>query len=133
MKKFKLLNKLKKMLIVLMCVVTLGFAMPKKSKAGLIGDFIDLLLTIPDGIMHIIDGYMAGSDEFTWIQLDLKDADHHASLYNFIISPYDIFTSGTVENGKIKLGLLDTNFFRTESVKSDTLVSSEVLAPLSHT
>ncbi len=129
MKKFKLLNKLKKMLIVLMCVVTLGFAMPKKSKAGLIGDFIDLLLTIPDGIMHIIDGYMAGSDEFTWIQLDLKDADHHASLYNFIISPYDIFTSGTVENGKIKLGLLDTNFFRTESVESDTLVSSEVLAP----
>lgn len=130
MKKFKLLNKLKKMLIVLMCVVTLGFAMPKKSKAGLIGDFIDLLLTIPDGIMHIIDDYMAGSDEFTWIQLEFTGGfDYNASLYNFIISPYDIFTSGTVENGKIKLGLLDTNFFRTESVESDTLVSSEVLAP----
>lgn len=73
MKKFKVKEKLKKLFILVVTLVTIGFTMPAKTEAvgGILGDFINLILHIPDGIMHIFDHFIAGSDEFTYEELNL--------------------------------------------------------------
>ncbi len=137
MKKRGVINKFKKILIVMIISITMFFSMPIKSKAGLIEDFIDLLLRIPDGIMNIIDGVMAGSYEFTSEKIDLKgdDKDGKGRIYNFIVTPYEIFSSGSYEENAdgsyyTKIGWLDVNFFSDRAITSDTTVSSKILAPV---
>lgn len=95
MKKGKICSKLKKILITITCVITLVFSMPVKSKAGIIGDFLNLLLQIPDSIMWLGNIYIAGTHENAGIDLNLKGWDGKGSIYNFNITPYDIFTSGS--------------------------------------
>lgn len=131
---------LKKILIVAIIFTTIGVAMPKKAKADVINDFISLFLRIPDGVMSIIDGIMAGSNEFTMEELDFKGWDSAGYLYNFQVTPYTIFTSGVYEktpNGKYytKIGYLDINFFSDKAIvtgsnQSEENVSSTILAPV---
>lgn len=72
MKKFKVKEKMKKLFLIVITLVTIAFTMPAKSEANIITDFIDLLLHIPDGAMHIIDHYLGGSREFTFEELNFK-------------------------------------------------------------
>ena len=97
MGKNKVLHKLKKALIVMMTFVTISFAMPVKANADVINDFLSIILYIPDGIMGIVDQFVAGSDEFTWETINFKASGGKAEIYNFIITPYEIFSSGTYE------------------------------------
>ncbi|MBR2705510.1 MAG: hypothetical protein IKE91_08590 [Clostridia bacterium] len=139
MKGFKIKEKLKKSLIVTIVTIMIAFTMPVKSNANILNDFVDLLLFIPDGIMHVIDKYIGGSEEFTYADLEyIGGYDDGGWLYNFIVTPYDIFSSGTYEeiNGEYhtKLGLLDINFFADKPIVnangSNTAISSVVLAPV---
>lgn len=72
MKKGKICTKLKKILIIIMCVITLGFSMPVKAKAEIIGNFLNLLLGIPDAIMVMVNRHIVGSNEATSIGLNFK-------------------------------------------------------------
>lgn len=135
MKGFKVKEKLKKSLIVTIVAIMIAFMMPVKSKADIINDFIDLLLRIPDGVMHVIDHYIGGSREFTYEELEFYGGwDEGGRVYNFIVTPYDIFSSGTYEEKSgsyfTKLGILDINFFADRPIESETIVSSEILAPV---
>lgn len=135
MKGFKVKEKLKKSLIVTIVAIMIAFMMPVKAKADILNDFISLLLRIPDGVMHVIDKYIGGSKEFTSEELEFFGGwDEGGRIYNFIVTPYDIFSSGTYEekNGTYytKLGLLDVNFFADRPIESETIVSSEILAPI---
>lgn len=135
MKGLKVKEKLKKSLIVTIVTIMMAFMMPVRAKADIIEDFINLILRIPDGVMSIIDSFIGGSDEFTSVGLGLRGGyDKNGRLYNFIVTPYDIFSSGSYEekNGTYytKLGLLDINFFADRPITSDTWVSSQILAPV---
>ena len=135
MKGFKLKEKLKKSLIVTIVTIMISFAMPVKSNADIINDFINLILRIPDGVMHVIDHYIGGSRQFTSEELEFYGGwDNGGRVYNFIVTPYDIFSSGTYEENSgsyyTKLGLLDVNFFADKPITSETLVSSEIFAPI---
>lgn len=94
MKKGKICSKLKKMLITIMCVITLVFSMPVRAKAGIIGDFLDLLLRIPDAVMWLGNRYIVGTDATTSINLDFKGWSGKGKIYNFELTPYNIFTTG---------------------------------------
>lgn len=72
MKKLKVKEKMKRLFLIVITFVTIVFMMPVNTKAGIITDFIDLILHIPDGCMHIIDHYLGGSREFTYENLDFK-------------------------------------------------------------
>ena len=133
--KRSILSKLKKALVVIMIFITMGIAMPKKSNADVLNDFINIVLHIPDGIMAIIDGVMGGSNEFTEMKLNFKGWDEHGYIYNFIVTPYEIFSSGSYDvrsDGmyETKMGYLDINFFSDRAINSDTEVSSTILAPV---
>lgn len=130
-------SKLKKALIVMLAFITMFIAMPQKSEAHILNEFVSLLLYIPDGIMTIIDDKIAESHEFTARELDFKGYDEHGTLYNFKVTPYEIFTAGKYEedgNGNYitKLGYLDVNFFSDRPIVSETegTVSSNILAPV---
>ncbi|MBO5179498.1 MAG: hypothetical protein J6B87_04035 [Clostridia bacterium] len=71
MKKFKVKEKLKKLLLIVITFVMIAFMMPMKVKAGILGDFVDLILHIPDGVMHMVDHFLGGSREFTYEELEL--------------------------------------------------------------
>ncbi|MBQ3407919.1 MAG: hypothetical protein IJH12_01790 [Clostridia bacterium] len=135
--KRSIFSKLKKSLIVTMIFITIGIAMPKKAKADIINDFVDLVLHIPDGVMYVIDHTFGGSIEFTSEELDLNNADDggRGEVYNFIVTPYEIFSSGRyVDYGTFydtNMGWLDINFFPDKPIVSaNTSVSSEILAPV---
>lgn len=139
MKKFKLLDKLKKVILIILCAITVFFSMPKKSDAGIIQDFVQLILYIPDGIMWLLNEHVAGSESETSIYINTKGTGDgtYGYMYNFDVTPYDIFTSGLTYKMKnidgsdgeelIKLPILDINFFKKglEGSKS----SAEVLRP----
>lgn len=95
MKKGKICCKLKRILITIICVITLAFSMPVRAKADVILNFINLLLQIPDSIMWVGNRYIVGTDATTSVKLDFKGWSGKGSIYNFEISPYNIFTSGT--------------------------------------
>lgn len=130
-------SKLKKALIVMLAFITMFIAMPIRSEANIINDFVNLLLYIPDGIMTIIDGKIGESKEFTSRELDFKGWDKNGHIYNFKVTPYEIFTSGCYEdkgdgNYTVKLGYLDVNFFSDRPIVSEAggVVSSNILAPV---
>ena len=73
--KRSIFSKLKKSLIVTMIFITIGIAMPKKAKADILGDFVDLILNVPDGIMSVIDNQFGANYEFTSENLNFKGWD----------------------------------------------------------
>ena len=98
MKKKKIFNKFKKMLIAIVCSFTLIFSMPVKSEATILQEFLDVLLRIPDGIMWLLNIGAAGVPEATKSELKLNltgvGSETVGRVYNFELTPYDIFTSG---------------------------------------
>ena len=135
MKGLKVKEKLKKSLIVTIVAIMMAFMMPVRSKADLIADFIDLFLNIPDGIMGVIDNQIAGNYEFTSENVDFKGWGGKGEIFNFVVTPYEIFSSGKYEidaagNYYTNIGWLDVNFFSDRPIYSSTTVSSEILAPV---
>lgn len=142
MKKFKILNKLKKVIIIMLCTVTVFFSMPKKSKAGILQDFVSLLLKLPDGIEWLLNNSVAGTGGRTSLHINLKGVgtETRGYVYNFDVTPYDIFTSGLEYEVKdmngdsagtaTKIPILDVNFFKEDTSKSGTVNSAEVLRPV---
>ena len=100
MKKNKILNKFKRILITIMCIITLFFSMPVKSSAnsGILESIASFLLIIPDGINMLTNHFIAGEEGFSFNLTDLMIGKgffpDKASLYNFKVTPYDIFTAG---------------------------------------
>lgn len=160
MKKRKNKGNLIKIIVALTCIFTLCFSMPQKSDAGLkdwikdsaggaitskvaeklkgiAGDFVNLILLIPDGILQISDTYVGGIKEPVRYEVEKKEY-----MYNFGITPYEIFKSGVYEYDetqdvyKTNMGLLDINFFSNKFIKSQRksqqyggVVISKELAP----
>ena len=96
MKKFKILDKLKKVILIILCAITVFFSMPVKSDANVIQDLVDIVLVIPDGIMDLLNKHVSGVNGTTKIKINLKGTGKatQGSIYNFDVTPYDIFTSG---------------------------------------
>lgn len=157
MKKGKIKGNLIKIFIVLTCLCSLFLTMPKKSNAAfwdnlsvegitkkvvsttyeklnnVVGDFVNLILWIPDGILDLIDEYVAGIEEPVRFKIEKKEY-----IYNFGVTPYEIFKSGVYEYDeandvyKTKMGMLDINFFSNMFIKSQRaggVVISKDLAP----
>lgn len=108
-----------------------------KAVGSIVDDFVNLLLAIPDGIVGLMDDYIVGSP-YTF-RYDISSGDKPNRVYNFKITPYAIFTSGTyVEDPFVpgryitEIGFFDINFFNTDVVRSANVnapVSSNILAP----
>lgn len=145
MKKKKILENLKRILLIILCTITLFFSMPKKSEAGIITDFVDLLLKIPDGVMRLLNDFFGDSASDFKMKLNLTgvSSDTVGSIYNFEVTPYDIFTSGLEyqvpidgdgnigDTKYVKLPILDVNFFRdSSSIKNYSKGSAGILRPV---
>ena len=104
MKKSKLVNKFKKILITVLCIITVFFSMPVKAKAdgGVLESVASFLLIIPDAVQLLLNKYVSDETEDVTIgvRVAVKDSDatlftnNEGTLYNFEVTPYDIFTAG---------------------------------------
>lgn len=140
--KRSIFSKLKKALVVMIIFITIVIAMPKKSCAldagGILSDFVNLVLHIPDGAMGIVDDYFGDTrsqNKFTWEPVNLKGVSGGGYIYNFILSPYEILSSGSYDvdssgNYHTQIGWFDINFFSDKKITSETEVSSAILAPV---
>ena len=105
MKNSKLVNKFKKILITVLCIITVFFSMPVKAKAdaGVLESVASFLLLVPDGIQLLLNTFVSDETEDVKFLIRLQVIDKNAnlftndtgSLYNIEVTPYDIFTSGT--------------------------------------
>ena len=105
MKKSKVFEKIKKILITVICIITVIFSMPVKSSAdaGILENVASIVLLIPDGIQWLLNRFVSDETEDVkfYIRLNLIDEDatifsnEDGSIYNMEVTPYDIFTSGT--------------------------------------
>lgn len=105
MKKSKLVNKFKKVLITVLCIITVFFSMPVKAKAdaGVLESVASFLLLVPDGIQLLLNTFVSDETEDVKFLIRLQVIDKNAnlftndtgSLYNIEVTPYDIFTAGT--------------------------------------
>lgn len=198
--KRKILDNLKKIVIAITCIMTIVSTMPQKVDAmsglgelvgsagkkttsvvsNIVGDFVNLLLAIPDGILHLCDIYLAGNNEpncydtcianpdnyeksFNWFKalsytnpivgaaygicrcIGIADEDIVAvddsidddfKIYNFYVTPYKIFTSGTYKElddyYEVNMGIFDINFFSDKEIRSSNdkaIVASNILTP----
>ena len=104
-KVFKFKEKLKKILITVICIITVFFSMPVKSSAdaGILESIGSFILLVPDGIQLLLNSFVSDETEDMkfFIRLSITDydakifANSAGSLYNIEVTPYDIFTSGT--------------------------------------
>lgn len=124
MKKLKRTNVLKRIIISILCVITIAFSMPAKSKAGVFQDAIEVFSGIPDAIMSLLNDYVSQRNGDTSIKVNLKGIEpgggDEGKLYNFMVTPYEIITNGKIttyvgtdgrETSVINLPLLNANFF----------------------
>lgn len=145
MKKKKFLEKMKRILLIILCIITLFFSMPKKTEAGTIEDFVNLMLKIPDAVMRLFNDISGESISNFKIKLNLKgwSSDTKGSVYNFDVTPYDIFTSGLVyqraadfdgnlgDEKYIRIPVLDINFFRDDTeIQNYANSSANILKPV---
>lgn len=149
MKKGKVLNKLKKLLITITCFIVVVVSMPVKSHAGIFLDIVDVLLKIPDAIMWMENMWIAGWDFHSseaQVNVDLKGihmSGDDGTIYNFFVTPYDIFTNGEIRTYKDSLGheknyrnlpIFYVNFFTNDNTTADnddqTLRTNEILRPV---
>ena len=98
MKKKKFFKNMKRILLIMLCTITLFFSMPKKTNAGVIENFIDLMLKIPDAVMRLFNDISGESISNFKLKLNLRGVGSgtKGAIYNFDVTPYDIFTSGLV-------------------------------------
>ena len=145
MKKKKFLEKMKRILLIILCIITLVFSMPKQTEAGTIEDFVNLMLKIPDAVMRLFNDISGESISNFKIKLNLKgwSSDTKGSAYNFDVTPYDIFTSGLVyqraadfdgnlgDEKYIRIPVLDINFFRDDTeIQNYANSSANILKPV---
>lgn len=145
MKKKKFLENMKRILLIILCIITLFFSMPKKTEAGTIEDFVNLMLKIPDAVMRLFNDISGESISNFKIKLNLKgwSSDTKGSVYNFDVTPYDIFTSGLVyqraadfdgnlgDKKYIRIPVLDINFFRDDTeIQNYANSSANILKPV---
>lgn len=145
MKKKKFLENMKRILLIILCIITLFFSMPKKTEAGTIEDFVNLMLKIPDAVMRLFNDISGESISNFKIKLNLKgwNSDTKGSVYNFDVTPYDIFTSGLVyqraadfdgnlgDEKYIRIPVLDINFFRDDTeIQNYANSSANILKPV---
>lgn len=101
MKKCKFKYKFNRILISIMCIITLLFGMPVKSSAGVIESFADVLLWIFDLPMRGLNYFLGESDSASYIDVNLAGWDLNLGtrgmLYNFEITPDKIFSAGKQE------------------------------------
>lgn len=144
MRKSKIFNKFKKILISIMCVITLLSAMPIKSEAdtnSIVGSLVSIIMSIPTGILELCNNFSGMPVKTSHLDVNLKgwDTETRGNLYNFEVTPYTIFTSGTKKQYIDKNGnpqgdkytvmpLLDINFFRNDG--SDEHNSADILRPV---
>ena len=145
---YKKKNIVKKTFISIICVIVMVFSMPVKAKADVIQDLVNVLLRIPDAIMWVSNRYLADreSDEMH-INIGLKGVhgvkEDDGAVYNFFITPYDIFTCGEVReykdtNGNDRnfrnLPIFYANFFNIyeDTAENDpiSVKSNEILRPV---
>ncbi len=131
MKKYKVGDKLKKVLISIICIIMLIFTMPVRAKAAVLDDFLDVILCIPDAIEFCLNKWISNeSFDKTTEEINVKGWDKHGRLPDFLVTPYEIFCAGTEdEDGKIMLPLLDANFFKEDS-ESGEVNSADILKPV---
>ena len=114
MKKCKFIYKFKKILISIMCIITLFFAMPVKASAGVIESFFDIVCWIPDLIMTGLNGLLGYNDKKTYIDVNYKGLDLNSGtggrIYNFDVTPADIFRSGMKEKVRYADSVKSKNF-----------------------
>ena len=133
----KLLKKFNKILITIICAIVLIISMPIKSQAGVAGNFVNLIESIGDATMGLVNYFFAG-EKWSDVDLELEGTGFLVSgrIFNFAVTPYEIFSSGAYEEtdaGYVtRLGLLDVNFFADKPIISSnkTLVSSNILKPV---
>ena len=145
MKKKKFLENMKRILLIILCIITLFFSMPKKTEADTIEDFVNLMLKIPDAVMRLFNDISGESISNFKIKLNLKgwNSDTKGSVYNFDVTPYDIFTSGLVyqraadfdgnlgDEKYIRIPVLDINFFRDDTeIQNYANSSANILKPV---
>lgn len=106
-KLFKVKQKLIKVLVTVICVITVFFSMPMKSNASILQSIASFILIIPDGVNMLLNKYISDETEnvdfFMRISLTGEGSNDSGTLYNIEITPYEIFTAGTLtEYGKYK-------------------------------
>ena len=133
MKKWKCMNVLKRILISILCTVTIFFSMPVKSSAGPFQDFIELILDLPDALMVLLNEYIAQREADTFININLKGIEAGSGdsgrVYNFMVTPYEITNGNTVtykdrkgnDVNVINIPLLNANFFSTNTANTNNL------------
>lgn len=113
-KLFKVKQKLIKVLVTVICVITVFFSMPMKSNASILQSIASFILIIPDGVNMLLNSFisdetenvdfmfrvsLAGTGSSVWE----PDSNDSGTLYNIEITPYDIFVAGTLTDyGKSK-------------------------------
>lgn len=145
MKKKKFFKNMKRILLIMLCTITLFFSMPKKTNAGTIENFVDLMLKIPDMVMRLFNDISGESVSNFKIKLNLKgwSSATKGSAYNFDVTPYDIFTSGLVyqraedfdgnlgDEKYVRIPVLDINFFRDDTgIANYANSSANILRPV---
>ena len=135
MKICKLKNKLKKIFILIMCLITLIFAMPVKSNAGVIETFIDIVLNIPDWAMFGLNVLLGDGETKSYIAVNYKGGDFNRGtnghIYNFNITPAEIFRAGMKE--KVYVAGTQTIEVRASDEnrdENDNMVQSYYFAPV---
>lgn len=145
---YKKKNIVKKAFISIICVIIMVFSMPVKAKANVIQDLVNVLLRIPDTIMWVANVFLADRDSNEMhINIGLKGVhafrEDDGAIYNFFVTPYDIFTCGEVReykdtNGEDRnfrnLPIFYANFFNVyeDTAENDpkALKSNEILRPV---
>lgn len=124
MKKCKFIYKFKKILISIMCIITLFFAMPIKASAGPIESLADMVLWIFDLPMRALNAVVAESDSASYIDVNLKGWDMNLGtrgmLYNFEVTPDRIFSAGKTEEVFVPDDTNEEENGKNESVDSKT-------------
>ena len=103
------------------------------------------MLKIPDAVMRLFNVISGESISNFKIKLNLKgwNSDTKGSVYNFDVTPYDIFTSGLVyqraadfdgnlgDEKYIRIPVLDINFFRDDTeIQNYANSSANILKPV---
>lgn len=129
MEKGRVFKKLKKVLIAMVATIVIVFSMPIKAKATVAEDLVDLLLKIPDGVMWMGNVFLSGrassesSEKINLKGMHLGNADE-GHIYNFYITPYDIFSNGRIRTERDATGrvyqykvlpIFNANFFKDTS------------------
>ena len=145
MRKNKIWEKFKKILIIFMCFSALFFSMPVKSDANAITDakddivdsieewvenlkntmikiLVNIITWIEDAPMSVLHKFIGNSDNDN-VEFKLMDIP---SNYEFSVTPATIFYSGIEKDGEVILPLLDCNFFRNTN---DDKNSADILRP----